>query len=87
MDDLKTFARNDEEQQSILAVVEGFSDDIKMESGFEKSAKACSLVSFKRGKLTNTESSKLGLNTVIQDLEQNRTYNHCQKSWNTCSTF
>ena len=72
MDDLKTFAKNDEEQQRILAIVKAFSDDVKMEFGLEKCAKA----TFKKGKLTSTESMNLGLDTVIQDLEQDSTYKY-----------
>lgn len=40
MNDLKTITKNDEEQQSQLTIVKGFSDDIKMEFGMEKCAKA-----------------------------------------------
>ena len=69
IDDLKTFAKNDEEQQRILTIVKGFSDDINMEFGLEKCAKA----TFKKGKLTSTENINLGLDTVIQDLEQDST--------------
>ena len=72
MDDLKTFAKNDEDQQSILTIVQGFSDDINMEFGLDKCAKA----TFKRGKLTNTENITLNLDTVIKDLEQDTTYNY-----------
>ena len=72
MDDLKTFAKNDEEQQRILAIVKAFSDDVKMEFGLEKCAKA----TFKKGKLTSTENINLGLDTVIQDLGQDSTYKY-----------
>ena len=33
MDDLKTFAKNDEEQQGLLTIVKGISDDVKSEFG------------------------------------------------------
>ena len=72
MDDLKTFAKNDDEQQRILTIVKDFSDDIKIEFGLEKCAKA----TFKKGKLTSTESISLGLDTFIQDLEQDTTYKY-----------
>ena len=50
--------------------VKAFSDDIKMEFGLDK----CAKVTFKKGKLTSTENINLGLDTVIQDLEQDSTY-------------
>ena len=69
MDDLKIFAKNDEEQQRILTNVKAFSDDIKMEFGLDKCAEA----TFKKGKLTSTESIYLDLDVVLQDLEQDST--------------
>ena len=65
MDDLKTYAKNDKEQENILTIVKAFSDDIRMEFGLEKCAKA----SFKRGKLTQTPDMRLEPdNTTIKDL-------------------
>ena len=61
MDGLKTFAKNDDEQQRILTIVKDFSDNLKMEFGLEKCAKA----TFKKGKLTSTENISLGLDTFI----------------------
>ena len=72
MDDLKTFAKNDEDQQSILTTVKGFHDDIKMESGLDKYAKA----TFKQRNLTNTKTIKLNLDTVNKDFEQYTTYKY-----------
>ena len=72
MDDLKTFAKNDDEQQRILTIVKDFNDDIKMDFGLEKCAKA----TFKNGQLTSTENISLGLDTFIQDLEQDSTYKY-----------
>ena len=69
MDDLKTFAKSDEQQQRILTIVKAFSDDINMEFRLDKCAKA----TFKKGKLTSTQNIKLGLDAVIQDLEQDST--------------
>ena len=68
MDDLKIFAKN-EEQQRILTNVKAFSDDIKMEFGLDKCAEA----TFKKRKLTSTESIYLDLDVVLQDLEQDST--------------
>ena len=72
MDDLKTYAKNDHEQENILTIVKGFSDDIKMEFGLEKCAKA----TFKKGKLTATKYIQLDQGTIIQDLNQEGTYKY-----------
>ena len=69
MDDLKTFAKIDEEQQKILAIVKAFSDDIKIEFQLDKCAKA----TFKKGKLTSTENINLGLYVIV---EQDSTYKY-----------
>ena len=39
MDDLKTYAKNDQEQTGLLTIVKGFSDDIIMEFGPDKMPK------------------------------------------------
>ena len=70
MDDLKTYAKTDEEQKGLLTIVKGFSHDIKMEFGLDKCAKA----TFKRVELVKTENIELGIDTTIQDLEQEGTY-------------
>ena len=72
MDDLKTFAKNDENQQSILTIVKSFSNDIQMEFGLDK----CAKTTFRRGKLKNTENIELNLDTVIKGLEQDATYKY-----------
>ena len=69
MDDLKTYAKSDEGQKGLLKIVKGFSDDIRMEFGLDKCAKA----TFKRGKLAKTENIELDVGTTIQDLEQEDT--------------
>ena len=55
---------------NLLTVIKKFSDDIRMEFGLEKSAKAAS----KRGKLT--ETSDLQLDTCIRELEQEGVYKY-----------
>ena len=57
MDGLKTYAKNDQEQTGLLTIVKGFSDDIKIEFGLDKCAKA----TFNKGKLTTTESIQIDL--------------------------
>ena len=53
MDDLKTFATDDDQQTDLLTIVKTFSDDINMEFGLDKCAKA----TFKRGRLSKTQTS------------------------------
>ena len=66
MDDLKTYARNDDKQEVLLATVKTFSLDIRMEFGLEKCAKA----TFRKGRLTQTSSIELDINTTIKEQEQ-----------------
>ena len=40
MDDLKLFVKNDQHLQGLLIIVKQFSDDIRMEFGLDKCAKA-----------------------------------------------
>ena len=47
MDDLKTYAKSDDEQTGLLKAIKSFSDDIGMEFGLDKCAKA----TFKKGRL------------------------------------
>ena len=72
MDDLKTFAKDDNQQTGLLTIVKAFSDDIKMEFGLDKCAKA----TFKRGRLTKTNNVDLDINTVIKEIEQEGTYKY-----------
>ena len=72
MDDLKTYAKDDNQQACLLTVVKKFSDDIRMEFGLEKSAKA----TFKRGKLTETSDLQLDTDTCIRELDQEGVYNY-----------
>ena len=52
--------------------MKNISDDIKMEFGLDKCAKA----SFKRGKKVSAEGIPLNDNQVIQDLDQAETYKY-----------
>ena len=72
MDDLKTYAKSDEDQKGLLKIVKGFSDDIRMEFGLEKCAKA----TFKWGKLAKTKNIELDVGITIQDLEHEGTYKY-----------
>ena len=55
-----------------MNIVKRVSDDIKMEFGLDKCAKA----SFKRGKQTAAEGIPMNDNQVIQDLDQAETYKY-----------
>ena len=71
MDHLKHFAKNDQDLEGLLNTVKEFSNDICMEFGLDKFAKA----SFVRGKLQKTSSINLDIDTAIRDLDQEETYN------------
>ena len=68
----KIFARDDNQQTCLLTIVKSFSDDIKMEFGLEKCAKA----TFKRRRLTQTTSIDLDIDTAIKEIEQEGTYKY-----------
>ncbi len=76
MDDLKTFAKDDNQQKGLLTIVKTFSDDIRMDFGLDKCAKA----TFKRGKLTKTADLDLDTVTKIKEVDQEGTY--VQVPWN-----
>ena len=69
MDDLKTYAKSDSQQTGLPNIVKTFSNDIKMEFGLDKCAKA----TFKRGKLTETSDLQLDIDTCIKELDQEDT--------------
>lgn len=72
MDDLKTYAKNDMEQTGILHTVKTFSDDICMEFGLDKCAKA----TFKKGKLRQSENIQIDIDTSIQALDPEESYKY-----------
>ena len=72
MDDLKLFAKNDQDLEGLLDTVKEFSNDIGMEFGLDKCAKA----SFVRGKLQKTSSINLDIDTAIRDLDPEETYRY-----------
>ena len=69
MDDLKLYGKNDQEQVGELEIVKQFSDDIGMEFGLEKCAKA----SFKKGKLASTGNIIRDEYTATEELNQEGT--------------
>lgn len=72
MDDLKLFAKNDQQLEGLLTTVKEFSNDICMEFGLDKCAKA----TFLKGKLSETSSLNLDVDTIIKELDQNETYKY-----------
>ena len=69
MDDLKTYAKNDEKQTGLLRTIKSLSGDIGMEFGLDKCVKA----TFKRGQLADSSNIEFDVNTVIQDVEKEGT--------------
>ena len=72
MDDLKLHSKNEQEQFEELKIVKQFSDNIGMEFGLEKCAKA----SFKKGKLASTGNVVIDDDTEIQELDQGGVYKY-----------
>ena len=72
MDNLKLYTKDDSEIEWLLRIVKGFSDDIGMEFGLSKCAKATS----KRGKLEKSDHVWLDEETMIKDLEQEKVYKY-----------
>ncbi|CAH3183407.1 unnamed protein product [Porites lobata] len=72
MDDLKLYSKNEQEQVGELKIVKQFSDDIGMEFGLEKCAKA----SFMKGKLASTGNIVIDVDTEIQELDQEGVYKY-----------
>ena len=66
MEDLKTYVKNDNQQEGLLNTIKTFSDNICMQFGLAKCAKA----TFKRGKLTQTTDITVDTNTIIKEPEQ-----------------
>ena len=72
MDDLKLYTKDDNELEWLLRILKGFSDDISMEFGLNKCAKA----TFKRDKLEKSDHVRLDEKTMITDLEQEKVYKY-----------
>ena len=72
VDDLKPYGTSDNQLTGLINTVKNVSDDIKVEVGLDKCAKA----SFKRGKKVSAEGILLHNNQVIQDLDQAHTYKY-----------
>ena len=71
MDDIKLFAKKENELETLIHAVRIFSQDIGMESGIEK----CAMLIMKSGKRHITDGMELPNNDKIT-LEENETYKH-----------
>ena len=65
MDDLKIFAKNKPETDSLLSTVKVISHDIGMEFGVKK----CDIAIMKRGKLDGSEDINLGYGESIKAID------------------
>ena len=72
IDDLKLYAKYDSKLEGRFRIVNRLNDDIGMESGLRKCAKA----TFKRGKLKKSDHVRLDDETIIKDLEQEKTHKY-----------
>ena len=72
MDDLKLYSKNGKQLEGLFTAVKKFSDDIQMEFGLDKCAKA----SFKKGKLTKTTNIELDDKSIIQELDPDGAYKY-----------
>ena len=72
MDDLKLYAKNDNELEGLLRIVKGFTGDIGMKFGLSNCAKA----TFKRGKLEKSDLVRQDEETMNKDLMQEKVYKY-----------
>uniref|UniRef100_H3B0R3 Reverse transcriptase domain-containing protein n=1 Tax=Latimeria chalumnae TaxID=7897 RepID=H3B0R3_LATCH len=72
MDDLKFYAKNSDQLQSMLELVSSFSKSIAMEIGVDK----CAVLHAKRGKLERHDNIQLLNRAEIQELEPKKCYNY-----------
>ena len=72
VDDLKLYGTSDNQLNGLISTVKKVSDDIQMEFGLDKCAKA----TFKRGKKVSAEGILLNNHQLIQDLDQAETFKY-----------
>ena len=66
MDDLKLYAKNEEQTNTLVRTVHVFSTDIGMEFGIKK----CGILTMKRGKIVKSEGIKLPDGEVMKQVGQ-----------------
>ena len=72
MDDIKLFAKNEKELETLIHTVRIYSQDIGMEFGIEK----CAMLVMKTGKRHMTDEMELPNHDKIRTLEENETYKY-----------
>ena len=72
MDDLKLYAKNDEDLREQLLIVKEYSDTIKMNFNVNK----CAKLTIRRGKYSSSNNITLNAETTIRELEQHDTYKY-----------
>ena len=72
MDDIKLFAKNEKELETLMHAVRIYSQDIEMEFGIEK----CAMLVMKSGKRHMTDGIELSNHDRIRTLEENETYKY-----------
>ena len=72
MDDIKLFAKNEKELETLIHTVRIYSQDIGMEFGIEK----CALLVIKSGKRHLTDGIELPNQDKIRTLAENETYKY-----------
>ena len=72
MDDLKLYAKNEKDLDSLVQTVRIFSDDIGMEFGIDK----CAILVLKRGKITKFDGISLPDGRVIKGLIEGAGYKY-----------
>ena len=72
MDDIKLFAKNEKELETLLHTIRIYSQDIGMEFGIEK----CALLVMKSGKRHLTDEIELPNQDKIRTLAENKTYKY-----------
>ena len=72
MDDIKLFAKNKKEQETLIHAVRIYSQDIGMEFGIER----CAMLVMKSGKRHMTDGMELTNHDKIRTLEEKETYKY-----------
>ena len=72
MDDIKLFAKNEKELETLIHTVRIYSREIGMEFGIEK----CAMLVMKRGKRQLTDGMELPNQDKIKTLAENETYKY-----------
>ena len=72
MDDIKPFAKNEKELETLIHAVRIYSQDIRMEFGIEK----CAMLVKKSGKRHMTDGMKLPNHDKVRTLRENETYKY-----------